>query len=425
MRLGENMFRAALYEIQRAKELPEVLNIWSKYSEYLAGVDLIYSHADAVGTPLPSLSWPQDLFRSGALRPYFADPYLYFINSQIIGRMQQGERVEIKIDHSISLDTNAASYVEDFVNDKRERLPRDFIDAMQFIIEHKPNFDYTFYLMENTPNYRDSVKAARIRQNLIAILKLDRIDKDHYLRTDKVKAVVPDKQLETLADAKLHEFYVVRQAERGPFSYEHWHDIIYVILLKIIEIEYCRKGRVPLEKKVERLFEFMHEEMNAYFDRLTVIALKLFENRGSLSFFDPLNKGGFERSRAELRNTIRGMAWDITLIRILEQLSAMKMGGDFFIPLFLSSDQKMLKLFDAHPLRASVAHGGEGQVVPLPRTDTTQVMSEIMGDGFIKKYFDEDVVNLRLSQGQGALESAPTRLLPALEDRVLDCLTGG
>jgi hypothetical protein len=422
MRLGESKFREFLYEVQHAANLFHVLNVWMKFSEHLAGVDLIYSHPDPVGTPLPVLSWPHELFRDGGLRPFFAGPYLYFINNQIITRMVPGERVEVKVDYSISLDTNAASYVEDFVNNNRTNVPAGFIKAMEFMLEHRPNFDYSFYLMENTPNYRDPAKAVRIRQKLIAIQKLDYADRDHYKRTGEVKALVSDAQLEALTDVKLHQFYVRRQAERGAFSYEHWHDILYVMLLKIIE--YCRRSKVPLERKIEQLFDFMHEEMNAYFDRLTVVALKLFENRNSLTFFNPLNKGGSARNREGLRNTIRGMAWDLTLIRILEQLSATKMGGDYFVPLFLSSDQKMLKLFDTHPLLASVAHGGEGQVVPLPRTDTTRITAQIMGEGFIKKYFDEDVVRRRLSKSREAFESAPRRLLPALEGRVLDFLSG-
>ena len=47
-----------------------------KWSEHLDGAKLIYSHADPIGMPLPSLAWPPDLFSSGALRAIRVDDRL-------------------------------------------------------------------------------------------------------------------------------------------------------------------------------------------------------------------------------------------------------------------------------------------------------------------------------------------------------------
>jgi hypothetical protein len=100
----------------------------------------------------------------------------------------------------------------------------------------------------------------------------------------------------------------------------------------------------------------------------------------------------------------------------------MKMSGDYFVPLFLSSDGALLKLYDCHPIRASVAHGTEGQVVPLPLKDSTKEVEGIMGRDFIRRYFDKEARGLRLSEAHVALDTAPSRLTQTLENIVLDCL---
>jgi hypothetical protein len=283
MGLGENGFLHAMKAIQDAENPLQVLSIWSKYSECLAGAKLIYSHAAPVDVPIPFSHWPHNIFHKGAFRPFFVEPYLYFIDELTTERIVRVDN--IKVDYSVSLDTNAASYVENLVNNQGG-IPTDFIKAIKIIIERGLNFDYTFYLMENTSNYRDPAKAKLIRQNLIALQILNSLDRELYARTNEVRSILPVSQLEASADAKLHRFYVTLKTGNQLFTYEHWHAILYVMLLKIIEIEYCRKGRVPLERKIEQLFTFMHEEMRAYFDRLTIIALKLFNKRSDVSFFN-------------------------------------------------------------------------------------------------------------------------------------------
>jgi len=172
--------------------------------------------------------------------------------------------------------------------------------------------------------------------------------------------------------------------------------MLYVVLLKTVEIEHRAKGR-KLARKMEELYEFMHFELKMQLVREAIIALHYFKNRSRLNFFGkigPRPKAKAQRLLIDLRN----MSWDLMLFRMMERQATLPGAGDFLIPYFLSFDRKMVQLFDLFPLKALLAHEKAAQMVPLWETDPVEELRKEIDTGNVEFYFGETAGNVRRSE---------------------------
>jgi len=370
---------------------------------------------------MPSKSWPRDFPKGGFLRPLFAYDNLYFLDQRIAEDQIFKRESPLNIDITVEFDTNVASYVEAFVENKATPNREMVKEVLDFVLTTKEvNFGYNFYALENARGFFYGGQVASIRRNLKAIMKLDYMDRGRYQQGGEIRLNIDDNELEVKTDEKLHALYDWPYREGLEAEFIPINEMLYLLLLKIVEIEHRDKRR-RLDVKVEELYQFMHFELKTLLVREAIIALNYFKNRSRLTFFGRINPKPKEKCQ-ELLKELRGMSWDLMLFRVLERIATMPGQGDFLIPYFLSFDKKMVQLFDLFPLRAILACDAGGQMLPLWVTPPLDELQKEIKIEIIKDYFSSIASNVRFAERQADRSPDLSDLEKSLEVEVVSLL---
>jgi hypothetical protein len=394
MSVDPNVILAIATELQKAKDTQEVTEVWHRYLIFLEDYRLIYSYPGESDIVLPSKAWPRNFPKGGFLRPLFAHDNMFFLNRRIAEEQRCGVMSPVKMDSTVEFDTNVASYVEEFVENRSGRNSEKVKEVLDFVVTNDlVNFAYNFYAMENARGFYDGSRVGSIRRNLRSIMKLDYIDRKKYQDTGKVHAVITDQELDLRADEKLNEIYDARYEEGMRAEYTPINEMLYLLLLKMVETQYKVEKR-KLATKMEEFYEFMHFELKRLFVREAIIALHFFKNPSKLDFF-----GKFKEKRGwtapALSVELRNMSWDLMLFRVMDRLAAIPGQGDFLIPYFLTFDRKMVQLFDLFPLKAVLAYGDAAQMTPLWETEPVEALRKEVDTTNFEVYFGEIATRIR------------------------------
>lgn len=386
-------------ELQKAKDSQEVTEIWHRFLIFLHDCKLIYSHPEESDIVMPSKTWPRNFPGGGFLRPLFAHDNLFFLDQRIAGEQWLGSRSAVKVDSTVEFDTNVASYVEGFVENRPGHNRERVREVLDFVVStDSVNFAYNFYAMENARGFYDGSRVESIRRNLRSIMKLDYLDRKKYQDTGEVSAVITDRELDRKADEKLREMYDARYGEGMRAEFNPVNEMLYLLLLKAVEIQYGVEKR-KLAAKMEELYEFMHFELKTLLVREAIIALNFFKNPSRLTFFGRIKpKRGW--TAPELLGELRNMSWDLMLFRVMERMAAIPGQGDFLIPYFLTFDRKMVQLFDLFPLKAVFAYGDAAQMIPLWETEPLEELRKDIDTANIEFYLGEIALKVRHAERQ-------------------------
>jgi len=408
-------------EIQRAKDTQEVTEIWHRFLIELRQCKLIYSHPFESDIVMPSKNWPRNFAKGGFLRALFAYDNLHFLDRRIAEDQILKRESPLKIDITVEFDTNVASYVEGFTENSattRRLMVKDVIDFV--IITKEVNFGYNFYALENAQGFFDGSQVQSIRRNLKAILKLEYMDRERYQQSGELKLNITDEELGVRTDEKLHELYDSPYRDALEREFIPINEMLYVLLLKIVEIEHSDKRK--LDVKMEELYQFMHFELKTLLVREAMIALTYFKNRSRLSFFGKINPKPKEKMQ-ELLKELRGMSWDLMLFRVMERIATMPGQGDFLIPYFLSFDKKMVQLFDLFPLKAILASENGTQMLPLWVTPPLDELQKEINMEKIEDYFSHIASRVRLVERLANTRPDLGNLKKQLEAKITRLLT--
>lgn len=409
-------------EIQQATDFQEVVGIWHLNLTLLHDCKLIYSQREEADVVLPSKDWRRDFGQGGFLRSLFAHDNLCFLDRRIAEEQRRGVESPLQIDSTVEFDTNVASYVEGFVEERGGANAERVKEALDFVVSNeRVNFGYNFYALENAQGYYDGTRVESIRRNLRALMKLDHLDKERYLKTGEISTTLTEGELDVKTDEKLHELYdeIYRKAMEAEFS--PFNEMLYLVLLKTVEIEH-RRGRRNLDQKVADLYEFMNDELRRLFVREAIVALNYFKNRSKVIFFGKLTARPKEKG-AQLLKELKGMSWDLMLFRVMERMATLRGKGDFMIPYFLTFDRKMVQLFDLLPMKGMLSRGEMSEAIPLWETDPLDVLAQEIDVTTVEGYFGRVASSIR--QAERRMEPRPdfSKLRGALESEVIRLLT--
>lgn len=409
-------------EIQQARDVSEVVEIWHRFLVHLHDCRLIYSSRDEMDFVPSSKNWLRNFSKGGFLRPLFIHDNLFFLDQRIAEQQRLGRASPLKVDSTVEFDTNVASYVEGFVEGRQNSNTEMIKEVLDFVLMTEDvNFGYNFYALENAQGFYDGTRVSSIRRNLRAIMKLDHIDKARYRTTGEVRAIISERELDIKADEKLHAFYDATYRERMAVEFLPINEMLYLLLLKIVEIEYDEKTR-DLALKMAELYDFMHYEMKTLYVREAIIALNYFKNPSKLTFFGTISPKRKEKGPGLLK-ALRNMSWDLMLFRVMERVASLPGLGDFLLPYFLSFDKKMVQLFDLSQLKAVLAYGDAAQVIPLWEIPPLEMLKREFDITGIKKYFTQTFSNVRYVERQLAPSPDFSELRRNLEDGVVKLLT--
>lgn len=246
------------------------------------------------------------------------------------------------VDYSLSLDSNIAEKVraavcgEDIQPADRQRV-NDIL--MLKARKRAVQFDLFPFLMENTRLTRGKPDNQRPLNTLIAFRMLDHLDWDAFQgNPNELRFKVPRDVLKASVRASADDYLSELQRLPEVVHFEAKSVAMQALLLRFARLWHEHKK--PDKKRILRnLVRFSIDELGAIpITELRLIWSGMTSNLAS-PFFGPIT------GRAkDMPKDVRGMAWDMTLLRVLEQLSTSNRFDAFYIPYFVSMDARWRKL---------------------------------------------------------------------------------
>lgn len=404
-------FYARLSAAQRPSDLSMAETVLGRDS-YEIGAMVSFPRPEAGSHSLPFTA-PSTLPREYVI-PYLCYPYVYFINHEPL------VRPSLRIDYTITFDTNVAGYVNRLVRGESLKGQEDEImHVIDDILYHDLNFDPSFYFVENIKQAyplalripKDETNSPHkfweslddsFRENIVNLELFRNCNCQHYRKTRKLKFDIGIEEAIAKSVNSTYWFYASAEVQELIKDLLFQQKAILFQLLVILKVQFS-SSRGP-RKKIKRFLEFMQEE-GMYFDRETIVAYKYFKDRKTIPLLGRVNKGG---AQTGLREKIDNLAWDMTAPRLMERMIAVNEPGDYMVPFFLTFDQKLRELFRCYPVKAVIIDRRTGGVQSIPELNTGAYFEkEGCGD---MSFFSEEKRIERFSREVPTLEILSDRI---------------
>ncbi|AWH49357.1 hypothetical protein C1925_09435 [Stenotrophomonas sp. SAU14A_NAIMI4_5] len=285
--------------------------------------------------------------------PFFKGPRALFLSAgTAIDARLNGGSSSVQIDFSLSFDSNFAEKLRAVVaGENIQQVERDRVVEILMLKaqNNRVQFDVMPFLIENTRLVREDPSNGRPLNTLIAFRMLDHLDWD-ALRRDASQLVfdTPPQNLRDRLRSEADAFLLELQSSEEIARLEANSIRTRALLLRFARLWHGPgtrdKGRILGE-----LLHFCIDTLGSIsLTELHLIWSGMITNQGS-PFFGPI----IGKSAGMLQK-IRGMAWDMTLLRAMEKTATKNEGDTFFIPYFVSLDRRWRDLLRLTPVSMMV-----------------------------------------------------------------------
>lgn len=345
------------------------------------------------------------------LKKYFYGTALLFFSDELYDKTWKEGRVELPIDYSLSLDSNAAERFRIWEDGKSlDASEKDFENLVRFIKEGADNgfnFDYSFFIIEN---YYDSMKPDNHRPfNTVRALKRF----DHLVYNKEIFSVTSPQFLETREKAgqraidTLYAFHSSSELKK----FQQRRMLLYVVLLKAVLLNQDKK--LSLDSKLASLVDFCLIKLDKFPKTELYFAWKFMKYGKKLRFFDPVSQIGFKT-----KSKLKGMSWDIFALRYQETMASKSYKGEFFIPFFASFDNRFVELTQACPIRAVLIDEIEKNVITI-QLDELEFQTELNSSITSEQIFELNDTKKKLTRMQQLLTEGKLKdIAIELEDQL-------
>lgn len=347
---------------------------------------------------------------------FFEGPRAFFISAGAsVQACLTGGRSNVLIDFSLSFDSNFAEKLRAVIaGENIQQADRDRVLEILMLKARNRHvqFDLMPFLIENTRLARKDPSNERPLNTLIAFRMLDHLDwdtfqKDHSRFVFNGSSEDLKAQLRPDAEAFLTEL----QASAEISHQEAKSAGTQALLLRFARL--WHEARKPNRDRILReLIRFSIHNLGAIpLTEIRLIWSGMTSNQGS-PFFGPI----MGRS-PDMVQKIRGMAWDMTLLRFMEQIATASQDGSFFIPYFVSMDRRWRHLLRLNPVRLMVIDDAHRRVIfaRANELEFQRVLEECMRTEFQSEMTSEKVEGRRRSAQ--AIELNAMQQLVAEEER--------
>lgn len=301
------------------------------------------------------------------LKKFFYGQGLLFYTDEIYQQTKKGQ-AQIKLDYSISFDSNIAEKFRIWENGgSLDQDMKRFGELVQFIKNKGGmNFDYSFFVIENyynsfdENNYRpfDSIRALKRFENLI--YNENSFDVYHPNFTEN---------RESAGRRECEVFSTYYDNREMVLELHKNRKVLYLVLLKSILLK--KNKDIEAKDKLRLLMEFSLKKLGFFAKTEIYFGWKFVKHNDNLKFFDPIQTLG----KNSLKK-IRGMSWDLFSVRYLEKFIGINRNADFYIPYFVSFDNRFIDLLKVCPIRA-VIMDDETKRVTTVYLDELEFMTDI------------------------------------------------
>jgi hypothetical protein len=353
------------------------------------------------------------VFSSDYVTSFFQGPRAFFISAGTsVQAHLRGGRSNVLIDFSLSFDSNFAEKMRAVIaGENVQQADRDCVNDILMLKAKNRHvqFDVVPFLIENTRLTRDNPGNERPLNTLVAFRMLDHLDWDAF-RNDFSHFVfnAPYEDLKALLRPDAEAYLSELQASELINHHEAKSAGTQALLLRFARL--WHEERKPDKKRIlcELLRFSIHKLGSIQLTELRLIWSGMTSSLGS-PFFGPI----MGRSQ-EMLQKIRGMAWDMTLLRVMEQIATASQVGSFFIPYFVSMDRRWRHLLRLNPVKMMLIDDAHRRVL-FARVDELEfqrVLGECMQTELQSEMTPEKV--------EGRRRSAQTIELNAMQKLVAE-----
>jgi len=347
--------------------------------------------ADKGGSP--GFAVNRNFSAGAAVRSLFRTERVFVLDAMTAKEMESGPST-YPIDYSISLDTNAMSYLVPHMAGKRGgRIPADFQEVFEFIARPDVFVDPLPYLTENLPRLANGEPAEKIFENFKAYEILRTLDVAWLKSNGEVRSTLSDQELAISAQRQVSEMYVDvgNTVMMGKLLFNHRY--MYAFLVKMATIQLKSPSADP-GKKMAAFLEFCHSTLATMSGREAAVAREYFTRGHNLAFF-----GKIQKRKKDILNQLSNMAWDMWHVRQLELSITFdrERQARYFFPALLTFDQKLVEIMDLYPLKACAFKVGSAQSIPFFDGDPFRLIAtdDEDGESVIQKYFSDEAIAAR------------------------------
>lgn len=331
--------RHVFQQLCAAENFAEMMRVWRENAPLLRDCRLIVSHSGDRGLHC------EKFIEHPKVTKLFAKDKFFYFDQSVVANHFSGVEEMVSVEMITVLDTNIVAKIKSFINkncgDEKTRL---YIES--FV--GKP-FYYGFYALENFEDYRAGKNHSQIRDKIKAALSFSNLDSVIYQASggDEIKIKLSEAELERETDEKIKEMFT-----QESLSYLiAFKNAIYALLLKTTEIQFraIREGIIKPADKITEIYRFMHFELSRLFGREAHLIAIYFAGDArlkdsankNLSFFDPI-----QISNNRILHSLNGMAFDLTLLRLMERLPDASQHAQMLLPFLVSDDGRLSYVCD-------------------------------------------------------------------------------
>ncbi|MBB3611508.1 hypothetical protein [Rhizobium sp. BK602] len=332
-------------------------------------------------------------FSAGAVvRSLFKTDHVLVLDVDTLHDMEATGQSTYPIDYSISLDTQALSYLEPYMAGRS--VPKDFKEVFEFIACDDVYVDPTPYLMENLRNLDDPAAADKIFGKLKAYEILRTLDTNLLSSKDIVRSKLSEQELLKRTQEHVSRMYMDRGRHDIMNALNFRHQFQYSCLLKMVSIQ-LSPSKTSINEKIAAFLEFSHSQLATMAAREIALARAYFERGQNLTFF-----GKIQRNRSDILGQLDNMAWDLLHIRQLEKMLtlASPTGRRYFFSALLTFDKRFIEVIDLYPLKSCAFKTDGKEIIPFYDGDWLGLISSKPDNShteMVEKYFSGNAIASR------------------------------
>lgn len=364
---------AILYQLSKAGAPQDVLNSWMEGEMYSENYKLSIALDEYAVNMFPGKLSELTQSKEQDFISYFRSEKLFFFDNRMLNEMitHSPDTVDLTIDHVVFLDTNYASYIQEFVKSGGiVKSESHIIDkTIHTLLRNDFDFDYMFYILENyrnemadeTRTFNDAINEhGYIHDNLTQLELFKNIDRKKYFDENVLVFNITETQAKEKVNDIVSKVYQSTEGLHQLNEIIAIHNQMTLFLIGVLKIQF--KSNVNAKKKLQELFEYVDETVGLYFDREMMIAHKYFKNRQDVTVFHKINKG---RHQGKLLKKIQNTAWDFMAPRIMEIFIKTTSVDRYLVPFFLSRDNGLKELLSLYDVKGVLQDESNGAVLPF------------------------------------------------------------
>lgn len=304
---------------------------------------VVYSENE--GTKLPDALCTNYDNKFAIINLGIGDRY-YAIDKQIFEDMLITGEAKYNIDVCVELDTQAVSYLKNIFGEYNQ-IPNyeNIKELVRYLQLPSVNYSCLPYLVENAAkiHYINRIECYR---NIKSFMLFKSYDYERALRKESCVYNRGEEDIQIDVDSLYNDAFSEKFAKHY-VDYFNMQKGIYALLLKTIAIEFENPRRNQKNKMYE-LIDFVNDELGFIAEREMVICYHYFtRDDRTKKFFK-----GAQKNNKDILNYIKGMAWDLTHVRLVEREYMTLVDNDirFAIHILLTFDNGLKDILKINPI---------------------------------------------------------------------------